>query len=487
METSDPDNNGIADALSSLSAGQSLPDHDSDNDGIADRLELDSDADGTPDITEVGLEDSDGNGLVDNFTDADGDGFDDTARSVLGDIGALPDANGDGVPDYREVGAGPKLKTGLTGFGAGSVDWLLLGLPLAMLIWRRQRRLLMPILVSLLVLPLNIQAENSPDAREFDSRWYLGANLGISRLEPETELPWHSLGDNSGSGYSVFLGRDLSKHFTLEGYFSDLGDAGINLLNGTTGTVGYEHLGLSALGYFYNSRSTDDYETGYDDEGFYRREGLSSYARIGVGKMKNETAIDYERVKNIHLHYGVGFEYGWSNGFAGRAELIGYDKDAKTISLGLLKRFGKVATYQTPQPVSEPEPVRRVKPTPPPPKLLVAPTSPPFELPIVYFKHNKWELTEKSLRELNNLANNLIKHPEWRIAVRGHTDADGKPEFNQSLSKRRAMFIARHLQSKGVRGQRMMGKAFGEKLPIADNSTEEGRQLNRRVDFEIIK
>jgi len=130
--------------------------------------------------------------------------------------------------------------------------------------------------------------------------------------------------------------------------------------------------------------------------------------------------------------------------------------------------------------------VRRVKPTPPPPELLVE-TLPPFELPIVYFKHNKWELTEKSLRELNDLADNLISHPEWRIAVRGHTDADGNPEFNQSLSKRRAIFIARHLQAKGVQGQRMIGKAFGEKLPIADNSTEEGRQLNRRVDFEIIK
>jgi len=56
-ESSDPDNNGIADTLSSGSGGQALPDLDSDSDDIADRLEVDSDGDGTMDITEVGLED----------------------------------------------------------------------------------------------------------------------------------------------------------------------------------------------------------------------------------------------------------------------------------------------------------------------------------------------------------------------------------------------------------------------------------------------
>ena len=497
-EGGDPDGDGITNTLRSGSGGQPLPDLDSDNDNIPDRLEIDSDDDGVMDIAEAGLEDTDGNGLVDDFTDDDGDGFDDAAQAVLTAGGALPDTDGNGVPDYRECncGAGPRLKTGLKGHGAGSADWLLLGLPLAMLAWRRRRLRLAPALAALLIVPLGANAEKSPADRDFDGRWYLGVNGGMTLLEPEAQCPCYSVGDDQDTGYSVFIGRDLSKRFSLEGYFADLGEAGINYQDAEAGKVGYEHFGLSLLGYFYNNRSAGDYKNGYDDEGYHRREGLSLFARAGLGKMENESRIDYERVEDVHLHLGAGLEYGWANGFAGRAELISYDEDAKLVSLGLLKRFGKVAAYQAPAPEPKPAPVIKPKPKPavvpappPPPKPapVVAPEPEPLYLPVVYFKHDKWELTDKSRQELNELAKTLSERQELRIAVRGHTDADGEAEYNQSLSKRRATFVARYLQSKGVQAERMVGKAYGEELPIADNESVEGKQQNRRVDFEIIE
>ncbi|RUM93467.1 MAG: hypothetical protein DSZ28_08310 [Thiothrix sp.] len=487
-ESSDLNNNGMASTLNSSTGGQALPDLDSDNDGLADRLEIDNDADGVMDIAEAGLSDSDSNndGIIDDLNDANGDGFDDAARSTLLNLKALPDTDKNGEPDYREASTTPKLKTGVNGYGSGSADWLLLGLSLALLIWRR--RLLAPVLTCFLLIPLSLQAENSPVEREFNGRWYLGANLAVTRLKPVTQAPWYGVADDSSNGYSISLGRDLTKHLSLEGYYFDLGEAQINLQNGTTKPLGYEHLGISALGYFYNNRSADDYKNGFDDEGLHRHEGFSTYARIGLGYMNNETNINYERVHSIHLHYGAGLEYGWSNGIAGRAEIIAHDKDAQTVSIGLLKRFGKVAMYKTPKPATKPKPVRTIQPTLSAPVLLVTPTLPIFvNLPVVNFKNNKWELTKQSLLNLNPLINSLIENPEWKIIIRGHTDAVGKEKSNYLLSKARATFVAQYLQYKGIQSKRIIILPFGEKLPIADNKTKEGRQLNRRVDFEIIK
>ena len=484
-ESSDLNNRGMASALISSSGGQALPDLDTDNDGIPDRLEVDNDNDGIMDITEIGLDDNNNDGLVDDLNDANGDGFDDAARSTLLNLKALPNTDKNGEPDYREAGTTPKLKTGVNGYGSGSADWLLLGLILALLIWRR--RLLPPVLTCFLLFPPSLQAENASTEQAFNGRWYLGANLALTRLKPVTQAPWYNVADDSSNGYSIFLGRDLTKRLSLEGYYFDLGEAQISLQNGTTKPLGYEHLGISALGYFYNSRSADDYENGFDNEGLHRREGLSTYARIGLGYMKNETKINYERVHSVHLHYGAGLEYGWSNGIAGRAEIIAHDKDAQTVSIGLLKRFGKVATYKAPIPAFKPEPVQTIKPTPVTPIFLFTPELPPFELPIINFKHNEWKLAKSSLQILDPLINNLMTHPEWRIIVRGHTDADGKAELNRDLSSRRALFITHHLQSKGIQAKRIITQAFGEVLPMATNETIEGKQINRRVDFEVTK
>jgi len=438
------------------------------------------------DITETGLSDSDNDGIIDNFIDADRNGFDDAARSTLISRDALPNADNNSEPDHHEESTDPKLRTGVNGYGSGSADWLLLGFLLALLILRR--RLLTPVLTTFMLLPLSLQAENAPTEPEFNGRWYLGANLSITRLKPVTQAPWFSVKDDTSNGYSVFLGRDLTKRLSLEGYYFDLGEAEINLQNGSSETLGYKHLGVSALGYLYNSRSANDYTNGSDDEGLHRREGLSAYMRIGLGYMKNKTKINYERVHNVHLNYGAGLEYGWSNGIAGRAEIIAHDRDAQTFSLGLLKRFGKVAMYKTPKPATKPKPVQAIKPIPPPQKLLDTPTHPIFiNLPVVNFAHSKSRLAPYSLQNLSPLIKSLIAHPEWRIIVRGHTDADGKAKQNHSLSKARATFVTQHLYSEGIPLKRIIIRPFGENIPIADNKTIEGKRLNRRVDFELIK
>lgn len=71
------------------------------------------------------------------------------------------------------------------------------------------------------------------------------------------------------------------------------------------------------------------------------------------------------------------------------------------------------------------------------------------------------------------------------IEIIGHTDSTGPAEHNQRLSERRAQTVGRYLENRGVDGRRLAMAGFGEDYPIADNSTEQGRQQNRRVEVTL--
>ena len=478
------DANGITDTLNSSSGGQALSNVDSDSDGTADRLDTDSDNDGRADITEAGLEDTDDDGLVDDFTDENNDGYDDNAQAVLSAAGAVPDSDSNGISDYREFNY-PEFafQSGLKGHGVGSADWLLLGLPLAMLIWRRRRLQLAATVTAILIIPLSLQAERSPDDREFDKRWYLGANGGISLLDPEPQCPCYSVSDDTSTGYSIFMGRDISPHFSIEAYYADIGEASVDFNGANAGEIGYKQFGVSMLAYFYSRGKTDDFENNFDDEGFFRREGYSLFARAGLGNMDNKAQLEnnqselelkHETLESQHIHLGIGLEYGWPNGFAGRAEFVSYDIDSKIFSIGLLKRFGKLRTYKAPVSESADVPVFIQKPT-------------QYFKSAVYFEDNTWELTGASQELLDEMFETMAQRKELRILVRGHSDYDGDEETNLTLSMQRAVFVARQLELLGVHPDRIQTEALGETMPIEDNETEEGRRLNRRVDFETIR
>ena len=72
------------------------------------------------------------------------------------------------------------------------------------------------------------------------------------------------------------------------------------------------------------------------------------------------------------------------------------------------------------------------------------------------------------------------------IEVAGHTDSTGSDEYNQGLSERRASSVSQYLQSRGVSGQRLITVGLGEKMPVADNAGEAGRQANRRVEITMV-
>lgn len=104
----------------------------------------------------------------------------------------------------------------------------------------------------------------------------------------------------------------------------------------------------------------------------------------------------------------------------------------------------------------------------------------------LFFETGKSTLKSESFSELNRLVSILNKNPSLKIQINGHTDSDGSLELNKKLSLDRATSVKTYLISKNIAANRISSKGFGPSKPVADNSTEEGKRLNRRVEFEIL-
>ncbi|WP_431217735.1 OmpA family protein [Puia sp. P3] len=104
----------------------------------------------------------------------------------------------------------------------------------------------------------------------------------------------------------------------------------------------------------------------------------------------------------------------------------------------------------------------------------------------IFFETNKYELKPQSEAELNNVVQLLKDNPTLRIQINGHTDNSGKTADNQLLSENRAKAVTTYLVSKGIAAARLAFKGFGDTVPVADNSTPEGRAQNRRTELKVI-
>jgi outer membrane protein OmpA-like peptidoglycan-associated protein len=102
----------------------------------------------------------------------------------------------------------------------------------------------------------------------------------------------------------------------------------------------------------------------------------------------------------------------------------------------------------------------------------------------ILFATGSDRIRPESTPTLNQMGKMLRDHPELRIAIEGHTDGDGEDAGNQELSERRAAAVKSFLvQELDVDADRLETAGFGETRPVADNTTPEGKQQNRRVEL----
>ncbi|GAK56215.1 OmpA family domain protein [Candidatus Vecturithrix granuli] len=101
------------------------------------------------------------------------------------------------------------------------------------------------------------------------------------------------------------------------------------------------------------------------------------------------------------------------------------------------------------------------------------------------FEFDSYALRNGARQDLDMIADILMQYPATKIVVAGHTDNIGSAEYNQRLSKHRAKAVADYLINRSVQPSRISRVGYGESRPVASNSTEQGRRLNRRIELVI--
>ncbi len=109
-----------------------------------------------------------------------------------------------------------------------------------------------------------------------------------------------------------------------------------------------------------------------------------------------------------------------------------------------------------------------------------------IHFPNILFETNSDKILKSDEKGIDQIVAFMRKYPYVYLEIDGHTDNTGTHEFNMDLSKRRAEAAKRLIVAKGIPAARIITKGFGETKPIASNDTEEGRRLNRRIEFKVL-
>ena len=103
----------------------------------------------------------------------------------------------------------------------------------------------------------------------------------------------------------------------------------------------------------------------------------------------------------------------------------------------------------------------------------------------IYFETASDKIKAESYESLNKVAEILVAHPAANLSIEGHTDSQGDETKNMTLSQKRAQSVLNYLAGKGVDVGHLSAVGYGETKPVVDNSTKEGRALNRRVELLV--
>ena len=105
----------------------------------------------------------------------------------------------------------------------------------------------------------------------------------------------------------------------------------------------------------------------------------------------------------------------------------------------------------------------------------------------IYFDFDKTTLKRESFVELNKVVDFLTTNKTVEIEISGHTDNKGSDEYNATLSQGRSQAVVDYLISQGIDTSRLTAHGYGESKPIDTNDTDDGRAVNRRVEFTVLK
>lgn len=348
-------------------------------------------------------------------------------------------------------------------------------------------------ILAALITPVLAQAND-----DVDTRWYV-APYGSFVLADDNR------NSSDGWGGGLAVGKMLNEHFNVElkGFYQDYGrnSAPLGGNSGSTNMAG----GTADLQYYFF------------------RDKFSPYAVLGAGGATTSTpngdnigfigeagvGATYEICDGFFLRSDVRYRY--NNNFGGNNNnnfmlannSNSSDFNEMVVNVGFVIPLGAKAEKPAPKielPVVRPTPVAdcstkdddhdgvnncvdQCPGTMTGAKVDAHGCPISLEIKGVQFKYDSAELTPNAKVVLNGVAESLIAYPlKNDLDVQGHTSSEGSDAYNLRLSQKRSQSVANYLKQKGV-SNKLTAHGHGESQPIADNSTEAGKERNRRVEL----
>lgn len=337
---------------------------------------------------------------------------------------------------------------------------------------------------------------NSSFAATNDTFWYLGGNIGQSRAKIDDEhitpyLPGRvSISDdNTDTAYKLFGGYQFNKNFAVEGGYFNLGEFGYTATTVPAGTLNgnikLQGLNLDAVGML----PLADKFSVFGRLGLIYAQAKDHFSSSGVVA----TPTDPNPSKNAwNYKAGLGVQYDFNESLGMRLEAeryrvddaVGNTGDINMYSVGLVYRFNE----------------KKAAP-PPPAKVAAAPAPAPAPVQVIVpvvmnqkycsvldlqFEIKQQEVQREDKEKLAVLGTYMNKYPDTTAVIEGHTDNVGESDYNLKLSQQRADSVVSYLVNDlHIASSRLTAVGYGDTRPIADNSTTEGQQANRRINAVI--
>ncbi len=341
----------------------------------------------------------------------------------------------------------------------------------------------------------------SPFAVADDSGWLGGFSVGRTGAKIDDERITAQLtgsgftttsmvDDKRGLGYKIFGGYKFNPNFALEGGYFDLGKFGFTATTMPVGTLNgsikIRGINLDAVGIL---PITEKFSA-FGRLGAQYAQAKDSFngtgAVVPINPSPKKSAINYKA--------GLGLQYDLTDslGLRGEAERfrindgVGNKGDINMLSVGLVFQFGEDKPAPAPAPKAAiPPPVIAKEPV-----WVIVPVKVKTEqycsILDFDFEIKQDDIQREDKEKLAVLGTYMNKYPNTTALIRGYTDNVGESDYNLKLSQKRADSVVSYLvEDLRIDPSRLTAVGYGETHPIADNSTREGKQANRRVNAVI--
>ncbi|MGF1642625.1 MAG: OmpA family protein [Thiotrichales bacterium] len=314
-----------------------------------------------------------------------------------------------------------------------------------------------------------------------DRPWYVGAGVGVSKLEPDTSGTALRVTDDTDTGYKISVGKELTDRVAVEAFGGNLGSAEIAPMS----SVDYQFYGV-ALQYALP----------------HNNEGLSAHLKGGVVALDVDSNLPVDIDKDARAFAGIGVDYQFPEGITLRGEYEHFAKDAQLLSFNLIKKFGvERQARETVVPAARVEqrhvqevledgdrdgvPDVRDKCLNTPAGASVSAYGCPIFLGTLsdIDVDARGALTSQSKATLDGIAREMRFYPDHTFFVVGHADNFGGAQASKTRSVTWAKAVAQYLSDRGVDPRNLRFGGYGDARPRASNETAEGRAMNRRVEI----